>query len=66
VPVFTVLYREIFLGESVMPWTQLCASLIVCGTALSTGSLRFGQGKKLGALTTAAPQLTPDPLQLQA
>jgi hypothetical protein len=65
VPVFSLLYRDIFLGASVMPWTQQCASLIVCGTPLSTGSLRFGQGKKPGALTTIARRAT-RPLQLRS
>lgn len=48
VPVFAVLYGVLFLGESVTPWMLLCAGVIVCGTALSTGLLRLGRGTKLG------------------
>ena len=43
VPVFAVLYGVLFLGESVTPWMLLCAGVIVCGTALSTGLLRLGR-----------------------
>lgn len=39
VPVFAVLYGVLFLGESVTGWMLLCAAVIVCGTALSTGLL---------------------------
>ncbi len=41
VPVFAVLYGALFLGESVTPWMLLCAGVIVCGTALSTGLLKL-------------------------
>ncbi len=41
VPVFAVLYGVLFLGESVTPWMLLCAAVIVCGTALSTGLLKL-------------------------
>ena len=44
VPVFAVLYGALFLGESVTPWMLLCAAVIVCGTALSTGLLRLRRG----------------------
>jgi drug/metabolite transporter (DMT)-like permease len=44
VPVFAVLYGVLFLRESVTPWMLLCAGVIVCGTALSTGLLRLGRG----------------------
>lgn len=37
VPVFAVLYGVLFLDESVTGWMLLCAGVIVCGTALSTG-----------------------------
>ncbi len=43
VPVFAVLYGALFLGESVTPWMLLCAAVIVCGTALSTGLLKLGR-----------------------
>lgn len=39
VPVFAVLYGLLFLGERVTGWMLLCAGIIVCGTALSTGLL---------------------------
>jgi drug/metabolite transporter (DMT)-like permease len=45
VPVFAVFYGVLFLGEAVTGWMLLCGFVIVCGTALSTGLLRFG-GKK--------------------
>lgn len=44
VPVFAVLYGALFLGESVTPWMLLCAAVIVCGTALSTGLLKLRLG----------------------
>jgi drug/metabolite transporter (DMT)-like permease len=43
VPVFAVLYGALFLGESVTSWMLTCGAVIVCGTALSTGLLRFGR-----------------------
>ena len=43
VPVFAVLYGVLFLGETVTPWMVLCAGVIVCGTALSTGLLKLGR-----------------------
>jgi drug/metabolite transporter (DMT)-like permease len=39
VPVFAVLYGVLFLGEKITPWMVMCAVIIVCGTALSTGLL---------------------------
>jgi drug/metabolite transporter (DMT)-like permease len=41
VPVFAVLYGVLLLGEHVTPWMLLCAAVIVCGTALSTGLIRL-------------------------
>ena len=41
VPVFAVFYGSVFLGELVTPWMLLCAAVIVCGTALSTGLLKI-------------------------
>ena len=41
VPAFAVLYGVIFLGEAVTPWMLLCAAVIVCGTSLSSGMLKF-------------------------
>ena len=43
VPVFAVIYGVAFLGEHVTPWMLLCGGVIVCGTALSTGLLKFGR-----------------------
>jgi drug/metabolite transporter (DMT)-like permease len=43
VPVFAVVYGLLFLGEAVTPWMLLCALVIICGTALSTGLLRLGR-----------------------
>ncbi len=42
VPVFAVLYGVLFLGEAVTSWMVICAAVIVCGTALSTGLLKLG------------------------
>ena len=41
VPVFAVLYGVLLLGEHVTLWMLLCAAVIVCGTALSTGMIRL-------------------------
>jgi drug/metabolite transporter (DMT)-like permease len=41
IPVFAVLYGVIFLNESVSLWMLLCGAVIVCGTALSTGLLKW-------------------------
>ncbi|WP_274595956.1 DMT family transporter [Rhodoferax sediminis] len=49
VPVFAVLYGVAFLGEIVTPWMALCAAVIVCGTALSTGLLKLGRRNRLPA-----------------
>ncbi len=43
VPVFAVFYGVVFLGEAVTLWMLLCAVVIVCGTALSTGLLKLGR-----------------------
>jgi drug/metabolite transporter (DMT)-like permease len=45
VPVFAVFYGAVFLGEAVTGWMLTCGAVIVCGTALATGLLRFA-GKK--------------------
>ena len=56
VPVFAVLYGVIFLGEAVTSWMLLCAAVIVCGTALSTGLLHLGRrvSRPMPVPTTAA------------
>ena len=41
IPVFAVFYGAIFLREIITPWMLLCAVVIVCGTALATGLIRF-------------------------
>ena len=40
VPVFAVLYGVVFLKESVNAWMLLSATVIIGGTALSTGLLQ--------------------------
>ena len=41
VPVFALFYGAVYLGEVVTPWMLICAAVIVCGTALSTGLLKI-------------------------
>ena len=41
IPVFAVLYGVILLGETVTPWMVGCGLVIVLGTTLSTGILKF-------------------------
>jgi drug/metabolite transporter (DMT)-like permease len=41
IPVFAVFYGAIFLREIITSWMLLCAVVIVCGTALATGLIRF-------------------------
>ena len=43
VPVFAVVYGMIFLAEPVTPWMLLCGGVIVLGTALSTGLLKWAR-----------------------
>ena len=43
VPVFAVFYGTVFLGEHVTAWMLLCAAVIVCGVALSTGLVQPGK-----------------------
>ena len=45
VPVFAVAYGAVFLHEAITPWMLLCAAIIVCGVALSTGIVRLGRGR---------------------
>ncbi len=44
VPVFAILYGTLFLGEQLTLWMLLCGAVVVCGTALATGLLRFSRG----------------------
>ena len=41
IPVFAVFYGAVLLRETVTPWMLLCAAVIVCGTALATGLVKF-------------------------
>ncbi len=41
IPVFAVFYGAVFLGEVVTLWMMLCAVVIVFGTALATGLVKF-------------------------
>lgn len=43
IPVFAVFYGALFLSEAVTLWMLLCAVIIICGTALSTGLLKIGR-----------------------
>ncbi len=43
VPVFALLYGVLFLGEEVTAWMVVCGVVIVCGTALSTGLVKFSR-----------------------
>ncbi|RYF55063.1 MAG: EamA family transporter, partial [Comamonadaceae bacterium] len=43
VPVFAVFYGVVFLGEHVTQWMLICAAVIVCGVALSTGMVKLGR-----------------------
>jgi len=43
IPVFAVFYGALFLSEAVTLWMLLCAVVIICGTALSTGLLKIGR-----------------------
>ena len=49
VPVFAVFYGAVLLGEQVTPWMLLCAAVIVCGVALSTGMVALG-GRRAKAI----------------
>ena len=49
VPVFAVFYGVVFLAEEVTGWMLLCGSVIVLGTALSTGLLRVPRRKPAAA-----------------
>jgi drug/metabolite transporter (DMT)-like permease len=41
VPVFAILYGVVLLGESVTPWMVLCGLIILLGTSLSAGLIRW-------------------------
>ncbi|MEJ8846194.1 DMT family transporter [Variovorax rhizosphaerae] len=44
VPVFAVFYGAVFLHEPVTMWMLMCAAVIVCGVALSTGIVKLPLG----------------------
>jgi drug/metabolite transporter (DMT)-like permease len=46
VPVFAVFYGALFLGEEITSWMLMCALVIVCGVALSTGLVKLGRKKR--------------------
>jgi drug/metabolite transporter (DMT)-like permease len=41
VPVFALFYGAVFLGEEITQWMLMCALVIVCGVALSTGLVKL-------------------------
>lgn len=41
VPVFAIFYGVVLLGESVTPWMVLCGLVILLGTSLSAGLIRW-------------------------
>lgn len=41
VPVFALLYGVLFLSETITGWTLICGAVILVGTALSTGLVRW-------------------------
>jgi drug/metabolite transporter (DMT)-like permease len=52
VPVFALFYGAVFLGEEITQWMLVCAVVIVCGVALSTGLVKLGRKRPA---TTAMP-----------
>jgi drug/metabolite transporter (DMT)-like permease len=43
VPVFAILYGTLLLGEKLTLWMLLCGAVVVLGTALATGMMRFSR-----------------------
>lgn len=43
VPVFALMYGALFLKESITPWMVSCGLVIMAGTALSTGLVRWSR-----------------------
>jgi drug/metabolite transporter (DMT)-like permease len=52
VPVFAVFYGAVFLGENITQWMLICAAVIVCGVALSTGLVKLWPGAGSPAATS--------------
>ncbi len=48
VPVFAVFYGATFLHEPITQWMLICAAVIVCGVALSTGLVTLGRRRPIG------------------
>jgi drug/metabolite transporter (DMT)-like permease len=58
VPVFAVFYGVVFLDEHITAWMLVCAAVIVCGVALSTGLLGAGRPRSATLISserTGAP-----------
>jgi drug/metabolite transporter (DMT)-like permease len=49
VPVFALFYGAVFLDERITQWMLICAAVIVCGVALSTGIVKLGRPRKAAA-----------------
>ena len=47
VPVFALLYGVLFLSETITRWTMVCGAVILVGTALSTGLVRWPAQKAM-------------------
>ena len=41
IPVFAVLYGVVLLNEAVTPWMLACGAVVIVGTALSTGLVKW-------------------------
>ncbi|RYY75830.1 MAG: EamA family transporter, partial [Comamonadaceae bacterium] len=56
VPVFAVFYGAVFLHEPVTAWMLICAVVIVCGVALSSGIVKLPWGRGAAAATASTPR----------
>ena len=43
VPVFALFYGAVLLGEEITHWMLICAAVIVCGVAMSSGLIKLGR-----------------------
>ena len=41
IPVFAVVYGVVFLSEAVTLWMVVCGAIIICGTSLASGLVKF-------------------------
>ncbi|VTU24690.1 putative DMT superfamily transporter inner membrane protein [Variovorax sp. SRS16] len=55
VPVFALFYGAVFLDEQITPWMLVCAAVIVCGVALSTGMVVLGRRRPAAATASRPP-----------